>query len=132
MLIIVFLALAAVPTPISTSDLYYTSSVCLAPDIQSCSDKKDAPLKFIKTQYQDCNHPHMKFVMEADGTLKHHCTGKYVCPDNNQLFMKSSCNTEDAKFERLGVSLWRDLFHHGITFFWRDLYTVLPSEMLLT
>ena len=48
----------------------------------------------------------MQFTLSADGTLKHHCSGKMVCPRKPaqgkrcELMISSKCQPQDAKFER--------------------------------
>ena len=93
-----------VPQPISTRNLRYTKSLCLVPFSENCADSKanDSALIFKRTTYGDCNKPNYRFVLESDGTLRHKCSGKIVCPDSrNYLSLKTHC--DDGKFERLSV-----------------------------
>ena len=94
-----------VPQPISTRGLYYTASLCLVPDSVDCADStaNDSALIFKRERYGDCNKPNYLFVLEKDGTLRHQCSRKIVCPDsNNYLSLKKECT--DGKYERLAVS----------------------------
>lgn len=58
------------------------------------------------TKTKPCDQPFMQFTLSADGTLKHHCSGKMVCPRKPaqgkrcELMISSKCQPQDAKFER--------------------------------
>ena len=96
-----------VPQPISTRGLYYTSSVCFVPDSVDCDDSKanDSALIFKRERYGDCNKPNNLFTLQNDGTLRHNCSGKIVCPDSkNYLSLKSTCPDNKGKYKRLAVS----------------------------
>ena len=47
------------------------------------------------------------FVLENDGTLRHHCSGKVVCPQPSGGYvpLKKGCPNDQGKFERLAVSM---------------------------
>jgi len=93
-----------VPQPISTRGLYYTSSVCFVPDSVDCDDSKanDSALIFKRERYGDCNKPNNLFTLQNDGTLRHNCSGKIVCPDSkNYLSLKSTCPDNKGKYKRL-------------------------------
>ena len=48
----------------------------------------------------------MQFTLSADGILKHHCSGKMICPRKPakgkwcELMISNRCHPQDAKFER--------------------------------
>ena len=58
------------------------------------------------TKTKPCDQPFMQFTLSGDGTLKHHCSGKMVCPRKPaqgkrcELMISSKCQPQDAKFER--------------------------------
>ncbi len=59
-----------------------------------------------KQTYGDCNKPNLLFKLEKDGTLRHHCSGKIVCPDSTDyLFLKTSCPDGNGQYERLAVGI---------------------------
>ncbi|XP_065054894.1 uncharacterized protein LOC135683537 isoform X1 [Rhopilema esculentum] len=92
------------PQPISTRDLYYTNAVCVAPDSASCAESRvnDSKLVFKRETYRDCNKPNFLFVLESDGTLRHNCSGKIVCPaSSGNLVLKKECPNDEGKYERL-------------------------------
>lgn len=96
-----------VPQPISTPGLYYTSSLCFVPKSIDCDDSKanDSALIFKREQFGDCNKPNYLFVLENDGTLRHQCSGKIVCPDSsNYLSLKKECPNDRGKYQRLAVN----------------------------
>ena len=95
-----------VAQPISTRNLYYTSSLCFIPDSVDCADSRanDSKLIFKRESYGDCNKPNYLFILENDGTLRHQCSGKVVCPDSsNYLSLKSQCPDDKGKYNRLAV-----------------------------
>ena len=95
-----------VAQPISTRNLYYTSSVCFVPDSVDCADStaNDSALIFKRERYGDCNKKNYLFILENDGTLRHQCSGKVVCPDSkNYLSLKSKCPDDKGKYKRLAV-----------------------------
>ena len=95
-----------VPQPISTRKLTYTNSLCLVPDSSSCADSKtrDSPLVFKREQFGDCNKPNYLFTLENDGTLRHNCSGKVVCPGSgNYLSLRNTCPDDKGKYKRLSV-----------------------------
>lgn len=48
----------------------------------------------------------MEFTLDANGILRHHCSGKKICPENGgtgsgtKIIMSSSCTDAQAKFVR--------------------------------
>eukprot|EP00794_Sanderia_malayensis_P020639 gene20639-22674_t len=91
-------------TPISTPDLYYTSALCFKPASANCSESMstDPKLIFKKQRYGDCNKPNMLYRLENDGTLRHNCSGKIVCPDSSDnLYLKKECPNGRGQYERL-------------------------------
>ena len=48
----------------------------------------------------------MEFSLDVNGILRHHCSGKMVCPENGatnngaRLTVSSTCTEENSKFER--------------------------------
>ncbi len=94
--------------PISTRDLYWISSLCLMPDAANCSESssKDPNLVMKRQPHGDCNIPNLLFRLEKDGTLRHNCSGKIVCPDSTDfLFLKKNCADGKGQYERLGVGI---------------------------
>ncbi len=79
------------------------------PDAANCSESssKDPNLIMKKQTYGDCNKPNLLFRLEKDGTLRHNCSGKIVCPDSTDyLFLKKNCPDGKGKYERLAVGIF--------------------------
>lgn len=78
--------------------------MCIKPQRGKCQPPDGAILVLTKTK--PCDQPFMQFTLSADGTLKHHCSGKMVCPRKPaqgkrcELMISSKCQPQDAKFER--------------------------------
>ena len=79
--------------------------MCLTPDITSCQNVPDGTrIKYKTAVNNDCNHPHMMFVHQSDGTLIHKCSGKKVCPRNdNNLIISSNCEADNSRYIRTAV-----------------------------
>ena len=78
--------------------------MCIKPQRGKCQPPDGTIL--VLTQTKPCDQPFMQFTLSADGTLKHHCSGKMVCPRKPaqgkrcELMISSKCQPQDAKFER--------------------------------
>ena len=78
--------------------------MCIKPQRGKCQPPDGTILVLTKTK--PCDQPFMQFTLSADGTLKHHCSGKMVCPRKPaqgkrcELMISSKCQPQDAKFER--------------------------------
>ena len=78
--------------------------MCIKPQRGKCQPPDGTIL--VLTQTKPCDQPFMQFTLSADGTLKHHCSGKMVCPRKPaqgkrcELMISSKCQPHDAKFER--------------------------------
>ena len=78
----------------------------MAPDSASCAESRvnDSKLVFKRQTYGDCNKKNLLFVLESDGTLRHNCSGKIVCPaSSGNLVLKDKCPNDEGKYERLAV-----------------------------
>lgn len=98
-----------VPQPISTPGLYYTNALCFVPNTATCAESQtsDPSLIYKSFKQTDCNHPNNLFVLEKNGDLKHHCSGKIVCADSKNYFsLKTTCPNNRGKFERLAVRIY--------------------------
>lgn len=78
--------------------------MCIKPQRGKCQPPDGTILVLTKTK--PCDQPFMQFSLSADGTLKHHCSGKMVCPRKPaqgkrcELMISSKCQPQDGKFER--------------------------------
>ncbi|XP_066014989.1 uncharacterized protein [Pocillopora verrucosa] len=87
------------PTPLKS----YGLDLCLTPLSQSCSPNDNDRLIYKPGQ---CTESHFQFTLDADGVLRHSCSGKMVCPENGgdgngaKIVVSSTCKVEDSKFER--------------------------------
>ena len=87
------------PTPLKSYN-----DLCLKPEKSSCSP--DDGSKIIFTNGGECSEDFMKFNLDENGILRHHCSGKMVCPEDGEthngakVVLSSSCKEEDAKFEK--------------------------------
>lgn len=90
--------------PSAPTPLLQASGMCIKPQRGNCRPPDGTIL--VLTQTKPCNQPFMQFTLSADGTLKHHCSGKMVCPRKPargkrcELMISSKCQPQDAKFER--------------------------------
>lgn len=95
-------SLAAQPS--APTPLLQASGMCIKPQRGKCQPPDGTILVLTKTK--PCDQPFMQFTLSADGTLKHHCSGKMVCPRKPaqgkrcELMISSKCQPQDAKFER--------------------------------
>ncbi|XP_031572100.1 uncharacterized protein LOC116306186 isoform X2 [Actinia tenebrosa] len=90
---------AAIPTPLKPYNNY-----CIVPQDQKCIPEENTKVIF-KYGYE-CKEEYMKFRLDTNGILWHHCSGRRVCPENGntqngaRLVISSSCKDEDSKFVR--------------------------------
>ena len=94
-----FAAEPSAPTP-----LLQASGMCIKPQRGNCRPPDGTILTL--TQTKPCDKSHMQFTLSADGILKHHCSGKMVCPRKPakgkwcELMISNRCQPQDATFER--------------------------------
>ena len=94
-----FVAQPSAPTP-----LLQASGMCIKPQRGNCRPRDGTIL--VLTQTKPCDQPFMQFALSADGSLKHHCSGKLVCPRKPaqgkrcELMISSKCQPQTSKFER--------------------------------
>lgn len=85
------------PSPVASYDGY-----CVQPEDGSCSPQDGTAIKF--GEKGSCSNNFMEFSLDANGVLRHHCSGKMVCPENGNsgaaIKVNSGCTEEDSKFER--------------------------------
>ena len=97
-----FFSLEAQPS--APTPLLQASGMCIKPQRGNCRPQDGTIL--VLTQRKPCDQPFMQFSLSADGTLKHHCSGRPVCPrkpargKNCELMISSKCQPQDSKFER--------------------------------
>ena len=79
--------------------------MCVTPNISDCTSVPDGTKLIYKSMpKQYCNHKHMLFIYQSDGTMIHQCSGKKVCPDaNGMLVVSSTCDPEQSKYVRTEV-----------------------------
>lgn len=100
--LVLYFWLAAQPS--APTPLLQASGMCIKPQRGNCQPPDGTIL--VLTQKKPCDQPFMQFSLSADGTLKHHCSGKMVCPRKPaqgkrcELMISSKCQPQDAKFER--------------------------------
>ena len=87
----------------------YGLDLCLTPSSQSCSPNDNDRLIYKPGQ---CTESHFQFTLDADGVLRHSCSGKMVCPENGgdgngaKIVVSSACKVEDSKFERTSGKIY--------------------------
>ena len=96
----VLLVSPSAPTPLKS----YGLDLCLTPSDKTCSPGDNNPLIYISGGL--CSERHLQFTLGSDGVLRHHCSGKMVCPENGainngaRIVVSGSCTVENSKFER--------------------------------
>ena len=105
----------ASPSPIKSYDGH-----CVKPQEGSCSPKDGSRVIF--TEKGECAEDFMEFSLDEEGVLRHHCSGKMVCPERDsirngaRLHVSTACNKEDSKYERTAGATWKANHHYAILF----------------
>ena len=103
-LIYCLLCLCTKAQPAAPTPLLHASGLCIKPQRGNCNPPDGTVLVLAKVK--TCDQPFMQFALKADGTLKHECSGKMVCPGSPpsgkgcELVISSKCQPQNAKFER--------------------------------
>ncbi|XP_020631475.1 uncharacterized protein LOC110068439 [Orbicella faveolata] len=114
--------------PSAPTPLLQASGMCIKPQRGKCQPPDGTIL--VLTKSKPCDQPFMQFTLSADGTLKHHCSGKMVCQRKPaqgkrcELMISSKCQPQDAKFERTAAHSLR----HKPTGKCLHLYGGAPAE----
>lgn len=97
--------LDSAPTPIVANKVRGRNAMCITPNVNSCDDVPDGTRLIYKEMPDlDCNHKRMLFDFGADGVMKHHYSGKKICPDSNGfLVVSSQCTDTEATFTRTAL-----------------------------
>ena len=89
-------------SPTAPSGVKSHDGYCVQPADGSCKPGDGTKIKFGKKGL--CTDSFMEFRLDANGVLRHHCSGKMVCPDNGNngaaLGVSSGCTEENSKFTR--------------------------------
>ena len=109
---IVFVSTVSSRTPTSIQGF---GGLCVKPQgISSCSPPDGTELLYRAPG--QCQGTFDKFSLSPDGVLRHHCSGKKVCPKGGQawygvpLVIGGNCDIKQSKFERTSgkcsLQLW--------------------------
>lgn len=86
------------PTPVKS----YNLDLCLTPSNKTCWPSDNEHLIWARSD--KCAESHFQFTLEANGVLRHKCSGKMVCPQGSgngaKIVVSSSCNANNSKFYR--------------------------------
>ena len=89
-------------SPTAPSGVKSYDGYCVQPADGSCEPGDGTKIKF--GEKGPCSDSFMEFSLDANGVLRHHCSGKMVCPDNDNngavLGVSSGCTEENSKFTR--------------------------------
>ena len=95
---ILLIAHPTAPTPIKS----YNLDLCLTSSNKTCWPSDNEHL--IWARGDKCAESHFQFTLEANGVLRHKCSGRMVCPQGSgngaKIVVSSSCNANNSKFYR--------------------------------
>lgn len=86
----------------SSTPIKAYNDFCLIPASYTCN-QVDGSKPFFKKGYE-CKETSIEFILDANGILRHHCSGKKVCPegtfDGAKIVLSSTCTDQQATFVR--------------------------------
>ncbi|PFX16851.1 hypothetical protein AWC38_SpisGene18856 [Stylophora pistillata] len=77
---------------------------CVAPNEGGCSPPDGSYLNLTKTEGTACNATDQIFLLDQDGVIYHICSGKVVCPQDNNPTNGKKLMLKEEHFKHLSIS----------------------------